>query len=234
MTTQNQNQTNESNPDFDPSFDPDSDSDSLFQFDQLSESAKERAREWYRNGMNTEDFDFDFVLSDAADLAKIIGIDLDTYPVKLMNGKTRFKPKIHFSGFGSQGDGAYLEGTYSYSKGSRKEIRKQTNDSVLHQIADDLFHIQAQNFYRLEAKITHRGGHYYHSNSVDIDVFDREYNYRDISAESEHQIAFSLRSFMDWIYNQLWTDYEYQMSDESVDENIKCNEYTFDSEGNRK
>ncbi len=38
---------------------------------------------------------------------------------------------------------------------------------------------------------------------------------------------------MNWIYRQLEKEYEYQNSDECVDENILCNSYTFTEDGKR-
>ncbi len=43
----------------------------------------------------------------------------------------------------------------------------------------------------------------------------------------------ALRDFADWIYSQLEKEYEYQMSNECVDENIRANEYEFTEEGMR-
>jgi hypothetical protein len=40
-----------------------------------------------------------------------------------------------------------------------------------------------------------------------------------------------MRDFADWIYRQLESEYDYANSDESVDENILCNEYEFDENG---
>jgi hypothetical protein len=42
-----------------------------------------------------------------------------------------------------------------------------------------------------------------------------------------------MRDFADWIYDQLRKEYEYQMSDEQVDETLIANEYEFDEDGDR-
>ena len=39
--------------------------------------------------------------------------------------------------------------------------------------------------------------------------------------------------FAGWIYRRLEQEYEYQMSDECVDEGIRVNEYEFDEGGER-
>ena len=49
--------------------------------------------------------------------------------------------------------------------------------------------------------------------------------------EDDHEA--NARDAMRWIYRQLEREYEYQTSDEVVDENIIANEYEFDASGNR-
>ena len=91
------------------------------------------------------------VYEDAAQCGKILGIDLNTKPVKLMGGGTRYDPCIWFSGFASQGDGACFDGTYAYAKGAVKAIRAHApEDKELHRIADELQAIQRRYFYRIE------------------------------------------------------------------------------------
>ena len=71
----------------------------VYSFDELSEQAKEKAREWFRAG--TLDYEWwDGVFEDAKRVGALIGIGIDD---------------IRFSGFWSQGDGASLSGTYTYA-----------------------------------------------------------------------------------------------------------------------
>ena len=90
----------------------------LFAFDELSDAAKEKAREWYRQG-NLDDDWWDTVYSDFLAICEILGIVLKTRPVKLMGGGIRGKPCVYFRGFCSQGDGASFEVEhYAYARGS--------------------------------------------------------------------------------------------------------------------
>lgn len=197
------------------------------QFDELDDRAKEKAREWWRE---CEAIYFDPDYDDFAAVADILGIDLRTRPVKLMGGGTRYDPCIYFSGFSSQGDGACFEGDYSYKKGSVAAIKAYAPlDTELHRIAQGLADVQRSRFYRLGATVKHRG-HYYHEGCTDIEVSDREDNYRDIGDAGETVREF-LRDFMRWIYRQLEKEYEWRMSDENVDESIRINEYEFDEDG---
>lgn len=205
----------------------------VYKFSELSDKAKQKAREWYRDGWGDGWNWYEFVFDDAVACAKILGIEINTRDIPLMNGKTRQEPTIYFSGFWSQGDGACFDGTYSYAKGCKKAIRKHApKDAKLHMIADDMAEIQRSFLYRLEAKSKHTG-HYNHSHSTTIEVWHRDDQYgRDIG-DAEKGIAECLRDFMDWIYKQLETEYDYQTSDEQVDESIKANEYEFNEDGSQ-
>lgn len=203
----------------------------VYKFDELSDTAKERAREWYREGALDYDW-WDFVYEDAANIADRLGIELRQKPVKLMSGKTRYDPCIWFRGFCSQGDGACWEGTYSYKKGSVKAVKEYApQDEELHRIAQALYEIQRRYFYKVSAKAGHRG-HYYHSYCMDIDV-DVDGRHNCDFSDAADGVRELLRDFADWIYKQLETEHDYRMSDECVDEDIRANEYEFEEDGSR-
>lgn len=188
----------------------------VYQFDELSDDAKEKAREWYRQGC----FDYewwDCVYEDAKRMAGILGITISN---------------IYFSGFSSQGDGACFEGSYEYQKGAYAAIQKEApKDNELHTIAKALQRAQRPYFYGLSATVK-QSGHYMHENCTEIrvDCYD---DYREVDSDDEEQIKDLLRDFMRWIYARLEAEHDYMLSDDSVDENIKCNEYTFLEDGSR-
>lgn len=142
----------------------------VFTFLELSDDAKENARQWYRQGHLDDDW-WDTVYSDFEAICEIFGIALKTTPVTLADGGIRRKPCIYFRGFGSQGDGASFEvECYSYAKGSSARIMAYApNDGELHAIARRLGGIQHRNFYQLYARVDHRG-RYCHENTMHIDV----------------------------------------------------------------
>ena len=111
-------------------------SKTVYKFDELNDSAKENARQWFRESSAGDD-DTSCTYEDAATCGDILGIDLRTRSVKLMGGGTRLEPCIYYSGFSSQGDGACFEGSYAYAKGSTKKIREHApQEAELHRIAD--------------------------------------------------------------------------------------------------
>jgi hypothetical protein len=197
----------------------------LYNFDELSDRAKEKAREWYREG--ALDFDwYDSVYDDASHIGDILGININKRAVKLMNGSTRYDPSICF-GLWVQGSGAYFDATYEYAKSAAKKIREYApQDSELHRIADALQQLQRKAFYRLTANIK-TSGNYSHSRAMTIDISDAP------NETTEEELSELIRDFADWIYKQLDSEATYCLSDECVDENIEANEYTFDEQGNR-
>lgn len=202
----------------------------IFNFDELSDKAKENARQWWRD---CENQDMDLVGDDMEDkqtIASILGITFRTRPVGLVNSTTRWEPCIYYSGFSSQGDGACFEGSYAYEKQAPKKIREHApNDTRLAAIADELQAIQRKAFYRLTATMAH-SGHYYHSGCMSVDVCN-SHTGDDATRDQADAIKDCMRSFADWIYRQLEAEYEYRMSDENVDDNIRCNAYEFDENG---
>ena len=204
----------------------------VFQYDELDDRAKERAREWYSRRVFEDSCDWEFVYEDAVRVAEILGIEIEPRYVPLMNGKSRKTPTIYFSGFWSQGDGACFEGTYRYAKGATKKIREYApQDKELHRIADELQAVQREHFYHLIASMNHTG-HYCHSGCMSVEVEHNEDRYRDIG-DAEEEITQLMRDFADWIYDRLSDEYDYQTSDEAVEEAIRANEYEFDEEGAR-
>jgi len=204
----------------------------VYRLDELSDAAKDKARAWYREG----GFDYDWyeaIYEDFQRIAEILGIRFKTRIVRLVGGATRQEPRIAFTGFWSQGDGASFECYYSYRKNASAEIRSYApRDIELHEIADALLAIQRRNFYQLRAEASHRG-HYYHEYCMSISVERDSPTYQDMTADAEEIVIEALRDLARWLYRRLECEYEYLSSDEAVDETIIVNEYTFTEAGRR-
>lgn len=194
----------------------------IFKFEELSDSAKENARQWWRDCENVDPSYADFVMEDVKAIGDIIGIDFD--------GSRKRGIAIYYSGFASQGDGACFEGHYFYVKGCLKGIKEYApTDLVLHGIVKNLLDIQKANFYQLRATTKH-SGYYYHSGCMTVDV--ERVDGKEMTVNAEDDITQILREFANWIYKRLEMEYDYVMSDENVDESIIINEYEFDIDGN--
>lgn len=203
----------------------------VYKFDELSDEAKEKARNWWREGGLDYDW-WDSVYDDCDTIFKIIGITSDKMTKRMDGTIRRSGPCIWFSGFSSQGDGACFEGSYSYAKGAGKAIRKHApEDTELHRIVDELQDLQSRHFYKLSATVNH-SGHYYHKHCTEIEVYKDGDDYN-VPADLHEGVSDLLRDLMRWIYRQLEEEYEYLNSDESVDETIRANEYEFTENGER-
>jgi hypothetical protein len=204
----------------------------VYQLSDLSNAAKEKARAWYREGGFDHDW-YDAVYADFEEICTILGVTLRTKTVRLMGGGSRQEPCIYFRGFWSQGDGACFEGRYAYARQAPAEIRAYApNDLALHQIAEVLQAVQRRNFYQLRAGVHHRG-HYYHEYCMAIDVERVSSSGEDMTDDAENVVTESMHDLARWLYRQLEREYEYQTSDESVDETIAANAYTFTEAGRR-
>jgi hypothetical protein len=204
----------------------------LYRLDELSNAARGKARDWYREGAFDHDW-YEFVYDDFERICALIGVTLRVTPVRLYGGGTRQKPCIWFSGFWSQGDGACFEGGYSYAPKASRAIRDYApKDADLHQIADALQAVQRRNFYQLRATAQHRG-HYYHEYCMAIAVDRDSPTYQDMTTDAEDAVMSALRDLARWLYRQLEREYEYLSSDEMVDEAILANDYTFTDDGRR-
>lgn len=189
----------------------------VYPFDELDDSAQDKALAFAAEGA-LECFDGECTIEDACNMAAILGIDLRQRTVKLMNGKTRQKPSVYWSGFWSQSDGASFDGSYSYAKGCSRKIREAAPlDTELHRIADRLTELQKPFFYSLTAECD-VSGHYSHSGCMRVSV-EADDRYWDTTLP-EDELAECLRDFADWIYSQLEREWEYQSSREVLIEGM--------------
>ncbi len=202
----------------------------VYAFDELSDSAKEKALDWYREAGLDHDW-FEFVFEDFERVCDLLGTEIRTVPVRLHGGGTRRKSCIWFSGFWSQGDGACFEGDYSYKSGASAAVRSYApQDGELHRIADALAAIQRRNFYRLRARLTHRG-RYHHEYSMAIAVERRGPCRQDMTGDAEEAVSEALRDLARWLYGQLEREHDHLMSDETVADAIRANDYRFTEDG---
>jgi hypothetical protein len=182
----------------------------VFAFSELSDSAKETARDWHAQTLHDW---HEFTIEDVKECGRLIGFDIE---------------KVYFSGFSSQGDGACFVGTAAYEKGGARALKAHApKDETLHKIADRWQALQKRNFYRLRATVRHCG-HYYHEHCTCIEcdgIGARDW------ADCEEEAADILRDFMRWSYRQLEKEYDWQTSMEACTENCEANEWRFTEDG---
>lgn len=197
----------------------------VYQFDELADEAKERARSWFREGRDSTDLEF--VVEDFGRVCDLLGISLDTHEVRLMGGGVRYDPNVWYQLGYTQSDFAAFDGSYSYRTRSAKKVREYApQDDKLHRIADALQAVQARYAYALQATVKH---HHYYRLTVEV----QSAHGREVTDTDESEIKEAIRDLAAWLYDLLRQEDEYHDADEQVDDSIMANEYTFTAEGER-
>jgi hypothetical protein len=196
----------------------------VYQFDELEERAKERARDWYRGCMDVSDWS-SVVLDELPTIAGMLGITVRMRDYKTIGGLTRSELAVSFDL--DRGQYFAFSGQYVYAPDAPTKIRNYINDPKLHAIVDDLETIQAFNFGGLQATIADT----YDRLTIDVEQpedVERQPTEREIALVED-----AIKRFAAWILHQLQESYDYAHSDEAIDENIRANEYEFRENGSR-
>ena len=202
----------------------------VYSYDELSEPAKAKARDWFRELIESDELaDYD----DWTTIGDILGIEFKQIPVRLVGGGTRHDPRIFWKLSYSQGDGASFEAYYRFARQAPKRIRAYAPQDVnLHAIADALAALQKRNGYALTAQ-TRSLGRGVASYNMDVDVSDARKPDEAPTPEADAGVTAQLRAFADWIYDQVCAQNDYLTSDEAVADSIKANDYEFEADGTR-
>ena len=68
----------------------------VYQYDELSDKAKEKARDWYREGNCEDSYWSECVIDDAATVAEFLGLAITQTAYKTTEGATKYKPTVYF------------------------------------------------------------------------------------------------------------------------------------------
>lgn len=209
----------------------------LFKFEELSDKAKEKARDWWRETEN-ELFGHEypnFMTEDWVSVGEALGFTFKMHKVIPYGGEkfARYEPNIWWS-MHTQGSGVCFEGSYQHKKGGAwKALKKHApQDEKLAEIAANLDNLQRLNTWGVGAKITAGDRHYTHEHSVDIELV-RVRAGSELPIKNEDEFKEAFRDLMRWMRDSLNAEYTHRMSDESVDESMDCNGYEFTEDGKR-
>jgi hypothetical protein len=202
----------------------------VYKFDELADTAKEKARQWYREAGSGDTDWAEFTIEDAVRMAALMGIEIDTHEVTLMGGGKRQDPTVYWSLGYCQGDYAAFEGYYKYAPKAPAKLRKETGGSEgeLIALAERLQALQKPLRYALTARVKY---HHYYGLQIEAEANTASGASLEVSAEQEKELKEIFRDFNRWIYDRLRAEHEYQNADEQVDETIRANEYEFTEEG---
>lgn len=200
-----------------------------FKFDELSEHAKERARENYTSGDYPGYEWWDAIYDDAVRMARLLGIEIGTTTHSGRKPGTTYQTtNIWFSGFCSQGDGAHFAGDYKFAPNAVKDIEQETTDEELLRIATELTLMQLTQ--RLNGHEYFRGSIFSdNSNCIRTEIYD--WGIDEVGEPGEEDFKQLMQDFADWIYKRLEDEYDYLCSDEYVDERLSENDCVFDEDG---
>lgn len=211
----------------------------VYKWEELSQTAQQRAREWYLEGMDYEWWDC--VYEDAKTEGYTFGFCID---------------KIYFSGFYSQGDGACWVGQVDVSQWLGTHVPDSIGVSAWRQLIQE-------NVVSKHLQVSHVSNHYSHENTMrfgeivdDTDCYEDDYtmqlpsifkgmsianlfdlieaddtcSFKNIE-QIEQAIEESSKDYAREIYRRLREEYEYLCSDEVMIDHFKINEYHFTKEG---
>jgi len=160
-----------------------------YQFDELSDKAKDVARDWFRNGYGMESW-WECMYEDAANVGlKILSFDDYKCEAKFMASAEETAHKI--------------EKEHGESCETFKDAKEYltARDNVIDVWEKD------------------ENGEFVNQDRLDISLDALDSNFL-LALQEDYRIMLN-------------KEYEYLMSNESVDENIKCNEYEFSENGRR-
>lgn len=211
----------------------------VYKFNELSPKAKEKARDKWREGIYQDNSWSECTIEEAVEQAALMGITIDKREWTNSYGFKGSSPCVYWRGFSSQGDGACFEGSWSASDTKADHVADGWGDSeptrAIKRIAA-VFGEIAKDYPEASFKVKHRG-HYSHEFETyfTVSLGDTLDNLEGITQEKydavEKTLIDAARDYMRWIYRQLNAEYDYQMSDEAIDESIQCNEVEFNEDG---
>lgn len=207
-------------------------SEVILRFKDLDEVQKRKARNKYLDSYALDYEWWDTTYEDAIAMMKIIGIEVDTeYHAPREKGQRgHTTPKLYFSGFGSQGDGACFAGSYNYKPDAIEKLGQATDSEELMRIAVELTliqlprRLQSQDYY--SANITISGWHKYcHSGTMSIALGTEDADEENIDEAAEDEILQLIRDVADWVYEQLEQAHDWLHCDEYIDERLADEEF---------
>lgn len=201
----------------------------VYTYAELSDKAKARARDWWREASAGDTFHLDNVIEDAAECLKAMGFELPK-PKGRNSGQA-----IYWSLGYCQGDGAAFDAVWRArdmnvaplladrpAEFTRDGTRETCETNVkLHALVARLVALRDLGADWANITASSRGMH------IDVTEFDGDSDrvrteFRDLCRDLAH-----------WIYWRLRDENDYQSADEQVAENIEANEYEFTADGRR-
>jgi hypothetical protein len=202
-----------------------------FKFSELSEKAKQTARDNYIQGV---EFDAEHTIADAAHCLGFLGIEIDDRQFRTYGGSTRSEPDVYYNaGWGHhwvafngtwRAEQMDVAGLLDYAGGD--EVKKLGAQGM----ALFLRYPQAKAYIKRSLKGESMGVERVYV-TPDTDTDD------EVNDEAQTYIADFLEHVEGWFCNQLVAEYDWQMdddrADEYYDESAGGEDILFDEDGER-
>lgn len=209
----------------------------IFSYDELSEEAKEKARNrWREHALDYEWWDY--VYEYAATSGDYLGLDIRQRTVKTMGGGTRKDVSIYFSGFAHQGQGAAFDGEWHAHKVDLKGLKKHApKDKDLHTIGKTLAAIAKKYPDAYAACSAYRNVNQRVEAELWVDHSDETHSTAEWEAiearerEVCEQIEEAITGFSHWIFRTLEQEHDYRLSDEAIEEDLQAQGEIFTEDG---
>jgi len=184
----------------------------LFSINELSENAKQKAIEKERTHC---DVDLTCTVEYIEEVLDVLGFQ---------------SPKISYSGFSSQGDGlSFTSDNWQYKKGMLDNVKGCTRNINILNIAKQLQVMAKNTGYKLQFSVNRTSHFYSHENTVQIE--NNPYSDFSLSDDQDAILTNLKNSLCRVFYSMLENDYDYQLSDEYIIENLQANDCLFLSSG---
>lgn len=207
-----------------------------FKFEELTDPAKEKARQWY--AANTDNYWAEHIVESAKKEGLKRGFSIED---------------ILWRGFSSQGDGASWTGRVDMFKFIDHHLKPDNPDFTRYTMMREMM---VEGWLDHSLNIDMRSFHYTHSGGMvtdgfagyapDVDdcvmhegilegasvqqLFD-SINVDDLLGRATEWVLDEAKRYADDIYKQLEKEYDYEISDEHIQETAAINEWRFDEDG---
>lgn len=173
-------------------------------------------------------FELDEVKDKAIEYNRYINVDFDWWSKDIINEwETKLEnrgfsnPKIYFSGFSCQGDGACFDADIDINKLLASDVCiSEKNREILEKIKDDI-----------TVKIEGHDLRYCHAYTRHVYIYNNPEEYEAKIPAIEEELNEMRIELCNEIYNDLQDEYYYLISDTAVEETLIANEYLFEENG---
>tara|TARA_A200000159_G_scaffold59263_1_gene54793 strand:+ start:634 stop:1197 length:564 start_codon:yes stop_codon:yes gene_type:complete len=173
----------------------------IYKFSELSENAKDKAREAHREHIASDTFWSEPLEEDILHALNMVGFGVD----------------IDITMRYAQGDGVKLIGTYAYETGGLKQLRTFAPSHPFIPLIQELQGIQRRNFYQIHGSI----------GESRWCPYDFECDYHELSETDLSRMKEITQSLESMIFHMFRDEYEYATSDSAIDEYILAHDCEF-------